>query len=229
MKRYLISTLALFFLFTFAGFVSAEPSFNGPTGLIISPTADITTPESAWLGANYIDYSNSGVDSSLWSYTLTGGISEVFEIGVAGFYSSSASDGFGLNAKYALVLEGEETPGISIGLIYNDMSGDSVTNFYIVGTRYFQADDLNVDRAVGIHGGVGWLDSAWVNDEFNYWGGLDFNIADNMIAIAEYISTFGPTDNDVFTFGVRYFANETWSGQAGLVDGDMTIGASFIF
>lgn len=229
MKRLTIVILTLTFVLGLGAIASAEPTVSGPTGLFISPTADITTPESAWLGLNYLDFSSAGGDDTIWYYTLTGGLSENFELGASGSFHSEGDNGFGLNAKYAFFLENEETPGMAFGVNYMDNGGNAKTEFYVVASRYFQADDLSLERAIGIHGGLSWVNADWVAEEFNYWAGLDFNLADNMIAIVEYMSTFGPHDNDAFTFGIRYFVNEEWSAQAGMVDGDMLIGTSVIF
>ncbi len=229
MKRFIIVVFALAFVFALGALASAEPSFSGPTGLLICPTADIATPESAWLGFNYLDFSGAGADDTIWAFTLTGGLSENFELGASGFFHSDADDGFGINGKYAFMVEDERMPGVAFGVDYTDLGGNSMTQFYLVASKYFHADDISLDRAVGLHGGLSWVNADWVNDEFNYWAGLDFNLADNMIAIIEYVSTFGPNDNDALSLGIRYFANEQWSVQGGIVDGDMLIGTCFIF
>ena len=123
MKRFIIVIFALTFILGLGAVVSAEPTLTGPTGLFISPTADITTPESAWLGFNYLDYSGGGVDDAIWAFTLTGGISEEFELGASGSFHSEGDDGFGLNAKYAFVVENEDMPGMACGLNYMDNGG----------------------------------------------------------------------------------------------------------
>lgn len=228
MRRIIILVSAAILFIAFCGIASAEPSIWGPTGLLNIPTADIATPESAWISGNYIDYSSDALDDTIWTYCLLGGISENMELGIAGYYHSDADDGFGINAKYALLLEDDEMPGVSLGFNYMD-SGDQITQVYLVASRYFQTDDLSLEDAVGIHGGIGWLDSDLYEDDYSYWGGIDFNLDEQILGIAEYVSVYGPEDNDALSFGVRYLANEQWSAQAGWIDGDLHLGAAFIF
>ena len=229
MKRFFITVIALTFLVILGSSVMAEPTVSGPTGLILTPTADITTPESAWLGGSYIDYSSGTFDDTIWSYTLTGGLAENFEVGIAGFYHTDADDGFGINAKYQVMAENLQMPAVSFGINYNDLGGERMTQFYAVASKYIQSDDESTNQAFGIHGGIAWVDADWVDEDFNYWGAVDFNITEEIIGIAEYISTYGANDEEAFTFGVRYYANDQWSATAGMIDGDMTIGAAFIF
>ena len=100
MKRFFITIFALSLVAIFGSVVSAAPTVSGPTGLILTPTADGATPESAWIGASFIDYSNGGFEETIWSYTLTGGLGENMELGVSGFYHSDSDDGFGINGKF---------------------------------------------------------------------------------------------------------------------------------
>lgn len=229
MKKFITVVLvAMMFMIFSAKSAMAEPSFYGPTGLLLTPTADIATPESAWLSFNFIDYSRRGFNESVWSYSLLGGLSEEFEMGVTGFYHSESDDGFGINAKWAIMPESIETPGISLGFNYMD-SFDQITQIYVVATKYFQTDDLTLQNAAGIHGGIGWMKSDTYSDDYILWAAVDFNLEENIIGIAEYISSYGGTDSDAFSFGIRYWASPQWSLQGGWIDGDLHIGTAFIF
>jgi len=221
----ILSTIALFLGLT--GLASAEPSLYGPSGLILNPTADIATPESAWIGVNNLSWDEEGLDSSIWTYTLTVGVSEEMELGAMGLYASDADDGFSLNAKYLLIVEDEEMPSIAAGFTYSDITDGQISTFYLVASKYFMADDIDINKAMSAHGGVCYRTGDAIEEEWDFWGGVDFNLSEKIIGIVEYSDDEEGIDGLVF--GVRYYANETWTAQAGMIDGNLIIGSSYIF
>lgn len=226
--KYFITLLgAMTIIIGLAGFASAEPSFYGPSGLILYPTADIATPESAWIGANYLTWDEESLDTSIWAYTLTVGASDVIEVGVMGLYAADADDGFNLNAKYLLMKETEENPAVAVGFIYSDLMEGQVNNFYLVASKYFMADDVDVNKSVSAHGGVSYKTGDEIDNEWDFWGGIDFNLSEKIIGIVEYSDDEEGIDG--LAFGLRYYATETWTAQAGVIDGNLLIGSSYIF
>jgi hypothetical protein len=224
-KIVIIASVLAGFLLMF-GVASAEPTVEGPSGLIVNPTADVATPESAWIGVNYISWDDDALDSTIWSYTLTGGISENFELGAMGTFAQKADDGFGINAKYLVLKETPEMPGIACGINYTDI-GSPITKVYAVGSKYFTADDSPAKKTMSVHAGVGYLDGKDMDSEWTIWGGADFNLNDKVIAIAEYLDANEGFDG--LTYGLRYYGSDNWTAQAAMIDGNLMLGSSFIF
>jgi len=215
------------FVFSLAVMASAEPSLYGPSGLILNPTADVATPESGWLGLNNLSWNEGDIDSSIWTYTLTVGISENMELGAMGLYAADADDGFSINGKYLLLVENDEQPALAAGFTYSDILEGQVNNFYLVASKYFMADDIDVNKAVSFHGGVSYKTGDDIDNEWDLWGGVDFNLSEKIIGIVEYSDDEDGIDGLVF--GARYYANKTWTVQAGMIDGNFLLGTSYIF
>lgn len=226
MKKFIIIVLAFIGLYLMCGIAAAEPTIEGPSGLLVSPTADVATPESAWIGGNYIQWKGNDIDSTIWTYTITGGISENFELGAMGTFAQDADDGFGVNAKYLLMKEDPKMPGVACGIVYTDV-GNTVTRLYLVGSKYYTADNNSTQKAMSFHGGVGYLNGDNIDNEWTFWGGADFNLSDKFIGIVEYIDA--DEGYNGFTYGVRYYGAENWTAQAGMIDGNFMLGASVIF
>ena len=226
MKKIIIIVSAFIGLYMLCGIAAAEPTVEGPSGLLVNPTADIATPQSAWVGGNYIQWSEGDFDSTIWTYTLTGGISENFEMGAMGMNQTDGDNGFGLNAKYLVLKEDPSKPGIAVGIDYTDV-GSALTRFYVVASKYYSADDTKNQKAMSFHAGLGYWNGQDIDNEWTFWGGADFNFTDKIIGIVEYLDAKESFDG--FTYGVRFYGNESWTAQAGMIDGNFMLGSNFIF
>jgi hypothetical protein len=219
----------LFAGFVFAAFffinllpVMAEPTIFGPTGLIVNPTADITPLEHAWIALNFLDNG----DNSIWNANLATAISEEFEIGVGAIHPENGDDGFSFFVKWLFSPETENFPGAAGGVTVTDVSNENSAMWYVVASKFFELGEHSGQNA-SIHGGLSYV-SGDTDEDFEYFGGFDFEFAENMIAIAEYNSS----SREVFqglTYGLRYYFGPRFTGQAGFIDGNLHIGGSFVF
>jgi len=222
MRNFVIaaSAFVLFLILTFPA--AAEPTIFGPTGLLVNPTADITATEHAWIALNFLDNDNN----SIWTANVTGAISEEFEIGVGAVHPDEGDDGITFFLKWLFWPETEKYPGAAAGLTVTDAAGENTTMYYVVASKFFYLAD-NASENASVHGGISLL-SGDNDDELEFFGGVDVEIYEDLIAIAEYNS-----DEDSFyeglSYGVRYYFGPQLTGQAGFLDGDLHIGASFVF
>ena len=212
----------------------AEPTVTGPSGLIVIPTADVTPIDHAWIGLNFIDLDtlilpDLGTEGgTMWTGTLTGGLSDNFEVGLGFSLQEESDNGILFNAKFLVVPEDEEAwyPAVALGGKFTKVAGKNDTSIYVVGSKFFWLEDK------GYYGGsvhLGLDYSKPVDDwELYVFAGADLSFTEELIAIIEWHQ-----DDDAFghgfTYGMRYYFNDTTTGQAGFIDGDLTIGGSYIF
>jgi hypothetical protein len=222
MRNVLIASVAFVLAIFIASPVSAEPTINGPTGLIINPTADITELEHAWISLNFFD--NNG--NTVWTTNLTGTVSEQFEISAGGTFAENGGDGLTFGGKWLFMRESENRPGAAAGVLFNDVSGSNTTTFYAVASKFFYFGEDASENA-SIHGGIN-LVTGDSDDTFEFFGGLDVMIVEDFIAIAEF-NTDESNIFEGFTFGLRYYFGPQVTGQIATIDGDLTFGGSFIF
>jgi hypothetical protein len=201
---------------------SAEPTILGPTGLIVNPTADITAVEHAWIALNFLDND----DNSLWTLNITGSVSEEFEVGVGAVHPDDGDDGLSFFLKWLFYPESEKFPGAAAGITITDVAGENTTMLYLVASKFFYLGDYASENA-SVHGGLSYVTGSG-DDDFDFFGGVDVEIMESLIAIAEY-SSDDRAVYEGFTYGVRYYFGPQFTGQAGFIDGDLTIGASLVF
>jgi len=212
--------LAIFVAMTLPA--AAEPTIFGPTGLIVNPTADITAVEHAWIALNFLDND----DNSIWTLNVTGSVSEQFEVGVGAVHPDDGDDGISFFVKWLFAPETEGFPGAAGGITITDVAGENTTMYYVVASKFFYLGEYASENA-SIHGGISYVTGSG-EDDFGFFGGMDLEIIENLIAIAEYSSD----DRQVyegFTLGARYYFGPEFTGQAGFIDGDLHVGASFVF
>src|SRR3954447_26239447 len=107
------------------GRASAAPSFFGPTGLLVIPTAD-TLAERTW------NVHVHGIDN-LTTYGASYGITKALEFGVSGVSPAHTDAKALINAKYTLLMETGKLPAIAIGGV--DIAGqldNQDPGFYVV-------------------------------------------------------------------------------------------------
>lgn len=222
MLRALLASCVLAMFFFVNSPVSAEPTIFGPTGLIVNPTADITPLEHAWIALNFLDND----DNSIWNANLSAALSEEFEAGVGVIHPDNGDDGFSFFLKWLFAPETESWPGAAGGVTVSDVSNENSAMWYLVASKFFEFGEHSGQNA-SLHGGISYITGDSV-DDFEFFGGFDFEFAENMIAIAEY----NTSDRQIFqgfTYGLRYYFGPRFTGQAGFIDGDLHIGGSFVF
>ena len=222
MRHVVLGACALAVLFVWALPSAAEPTILGPTGLIVNPTADLTQVEHGWIALNFFDNS----DNSVWTANVTGSVADNFELGLGAVHPDDGDDGITFFLKWLFLPEEENFPGGAVGVTATDIAGDSSQTWYLVASKFFYFGD-KVTESASMHGGVSYITGA--DDEgIEFFGGMDFEFMDDFFAIAEYTSD----ENSIFegfTYGVRYYFDLHLTGQAALIDGDLHIGASYIF
>ena len=178
MRNVVLAAGILAVLFGTALPVAAEPTIFGPTGMIVNPTADITAVEHAWIAMNFLDND----DNSLWTLNFTGSVSEEFEVGVGAVHPDDGDDGISFFVKWLFMPEAENSPGAAGGVTVTDAAGENTTMLYVVASKFFYLGEYASENA-SVHGGISYVTGSG-SDEFEFFGGLDFEVVENVIAIA---------------------------------------------
>lgn len=150
MKR-LFSSIIISLLFTAAAY--ATPTVNGPTGLVMMPTAEGLKYKEFNSGVNYLPPFHKGEENSdgetigedregAFNYYANLGTFEGFEIGFSG---KGGREGVFINMKYYLVSDSSENPlTMAIGL-------QNLSSFYDTGLYMVASKQLNMN--LGLHFG----------------------------------------------------------------------------
>jgi hypothetical protein len=193
-----------------AGRASAAPTFFGPTGLLVMPTAD-TQALRSW---------NVHVHGMNHLVTFGGsfGVTKALELGVTAADFSPGDTNALINGKYALLMETAKLPGLAIGGFDIADQLDLKAGFYVVASKSLnsllgnQASKYNLSA----HLGYG-VDSIFDNKVF---GGLDLQVTQNVQAIAEWVA-------GDFNFGARLGFGQGIRADLGSYDGEFGGGISY--
>lgn len=104
---------------------AAAPSINGPTGLIESPTSDVTKEGEFSLGYYELEH---GANAN-----LNIGLTKNIEVGISSFDPDGGSRLNRVNAKWNVVPETVVTPGLSVGV--EDIGDKTERSAYVVGSK----------------------------------------------------------------------------------------------
>jgi hypothetical protein len=164
-----------------------------------------------------------------WTGLLTGGLTDNFEAGLGFMVQEESANGILLNAKYKILedYEDEWHPAVALGGTMTTYSGNRDANIYLALSKFFWMAEKGY-YAGSIHAGLDYVhpeDGDW---DLQYFFGADISFTEDIIAIIEWSEEEGGF-GDGFTYGVRYFFNDNTTGQVGFIDGDLTIGGSYIF
>lgn len=219
MRTALVAALVL----TVAGAVAAAPSFFGPTGLIVMPTADAMGLGQANAFVSYLDW---GADDEL-VYGANAGIGFGVELGVAQVDDSNVSGSETiLNAKWNFLKETLVTPGVAVGAINltgnDDFSGSIATadegkiDPYIVVSK--KVDMPSTTYSVAAHLGYvgGNIDEVMI--------GGSLQITPDLSIAADFIDGYSD-----FSIGARYRPFDRMLVGVGSIDGNLLLDASFSF
>jgi hypothetical protein len=235
MNRRTAILLTAFLILMYPVAAYAEPTVNGPSGLFVNPTADIAPTEHMWVGLNFIDLDTiilpdqSVEGGTVWTGVLTGGIADNFEIGLGFTVQEESSNGMLLNAKYLIIPEVEDQwyPALALGGMLKNYSGNKDANIYLVGSKFFWVAEEGYYGG-SLHFGLDYAKPEGDEWDLQLFAGADMSFTEDLIAIFEWHEDEGGFGHG-WTYGVRYYFSDNTTGQAGFIDGDLTIGGSYIF
>ncbi len=174
-----MTCLCRFFVVTLLSAVAvttwAAPSFLGPTGLLLVPTAEALANDQASVGA-YLAEAESRL-----TYVVNYGVRQGVEVGFASLSDRATL----INAKYAFQEEADDNIGLAVGII--DLTDQVNRTIYAVASKQFTITYRDrVFRGVGAHLGLaagGGDDTRVPLDGFI--GGLTLRVGD-VVAISEF-------------------------------------------
>jgi hypothetical protein len=203
---FLVAALGL----ALAGPASAAPSFFGPTGLLVIPTADTLAQQSWDVHLHLTD--------ELITYGANFGLAKQLEVGVTGADPDGGDTSALINAKYTLLMETGKAPGIAIGGFDLIDELDLDMGFYLVASKSLsslmggEASKYNLNA----HLGYGWNS---IFDDDVIWG-LDMMVTPKIQAILEGIG------GDI-TFGARFGLGKGVRAELASYDGEFGGGISY--
>lgn len=192
----------------------AAPSFLGPTGLLLTPTADALGEDDYNVAAFTLNL-EEGADSNIYVANL--GLAEGLEMGFARHSPEDASGETYLNAKYVFSPETDANPAIAAGVL--DFTDEVDTTAYIVFSKALQRryeSGWGPITAPRLHFGVG--GGQWDG----IFGGLSTAVGDRLLLIAEY-------DGSDVNFGARLALGNSLRVHAAALDGFENVGLGISF
>lgn len=170
----LVSALGL----ALAGRASAAPSFFGPTGLLVIPTADSLAQQS-WNAHVHAERNTT-------AFGLNYGLAKQLEVGVSGVHFRHGDTKALFNAKYTLFAETAKVPGLAVGGfdIADQLKLDP--GVYVVATKSLSTLLGGQLAKYNLRGHIGYGANNIFNDDI--FGGLDLQITQNIQAIVEWIN-----------------------------------------
>jgi len=229
MKRILYAMLITMFV---SACVQASPTINGPTGLVMMPTAEGLKYKEFNTGLNYLppfhkgeqddDGETIGEDKEgVFSYYANLGTFEGFEIGFTG---KGGREGVFINMKYYLVSDTTENPlTMAIGLqnlcSYYDtglymvaskqMNMSLGLHFGFLGRFYSGTSDTNMMFGTKYFLNEQWallLDTVGEHNVYSWNIGMQVQLAENVALNLSGINLLNPVErnNSIFVIGLAY-------------------------
>jgi hypothetical protein len=203
--------LLLLFLFVVAVAFS-HPSFNGYTGLIYTPTAEVLAPDTWSAGAYSVDLDEVFPDRYCFSYGAGGNL----EVTVLKLAPENGEKETIISGKYQIFPESKGRAALSVGAI--DITKEMETTVYMVASRTltgaFEVKKRRVFETLG-HIGIagGGMDGIFA--------GIEFVLGPSLRIIGEY-------DTKDFNIGGRIIINDQLAITGAVFDFDkLGIGVSF--
>jgi hypothetical protein len=202
----LISVLGL----ALAGRASAAPSFFGPTGLLVIPTADALS-QSGW------NVHLHAVED-LVTYGASLGIGKGFELGVTGVDPEGGDTEALFNAKYTFPMESGKAPAVAIGVVDIADELDLDPGIYVVVSKSLNQLFGKGGGQYNLRGHLGYGANGIFDDEL--FGGLDLQFTENIQGMVEWLS-------GDFTVGARFGLGRGLRAELASYDGDFGGGISY--
>jgi len=235
MDRKIAILLAAIIICLFPAAAYAEPTVSGPTGLLVNPTADTTPINHMWVGINFLDLDTIVLpDQSLeggtaWTAVLTGGLGDNFEMGLGFMLQEESDNGILFNGKWKMLNDDETKwyPAVALGAMFSDYTGNRNTDIYVVASKFFWLTEKD-NYGGSVHAGLDYIKPQSEDWDLQYFLGADVSFTEEIVAIIEWSPEEGAF-GDGLVYGMRYYFNKKTTGQVGLIDGNLTIGGSYIF
>lgn len=187
---------------------TAVPNLVGPTGLLLTPTAQTLQEDEYNLSAATIE----GGDSL--GYAMNYGVRPNLEVGFTRLPDAETI----INAKYAIQPETARRIGIAAGVV--DLTNQETTSIYAVGSKHVNIKGLygvnNFQFSLGLAGGG---DNSTPHGLF---GGATFDIDKFATVILEH-------DGNSLNYGLRVPFARNFVAQGGVIDEnhDLALGVSY--
>lgn len=150
--------------------VVADPTFYGPSGLIVIPTAESLQYQQFNLGYDF----RGANDSQQGFYKLNMGMFKNMELGFVG--GATPTEGVFINVKYFLMSDATRYP-MSFAVGIQNLASKSDTGLYLVMSKKFQGG-LNTHLGFNAH----------ISDELDptIMGGIEYLVNDNLSLLADF-------------------------------------------
>jgi hypothetical protein len=213
-KLILLSSLALW-----ATSLMAAPTINGPTGLIVVPTAESLQYKEMNVGLDY--KLSNGTQQHFFKFNF--GEFKGVELGVVG--GSVPTEGVFVNAKYYLMSDNTRFP-LSIAIGAENLGAKNKTGVYMVASKKFQGGvsghfgfyagfDEQSDLDPSVMGGAEWVldnrisllaDVIGKSRKYTINTGLRFSIYPNLQFRASILDIGNNLNENFYTLGLSYNA-----------------------
>jgi hypothetical protein len=193
-----------------AGAAMAAPSFLGPTGLLLIPSADALAADE--LAVSLYGTEGGGRAAYIFNY----GIRENMEVGFTRFADRETV----INAKYNFQPEDGRRAGVAMGVL--DLTDQVNASLYIVASKKFE---LNTPGLTNLRIHAGLASGGTVNTDIpldSFFGGLSLDITEKVILMVEH-------DGNNINCGGSLLFGRGVQANVGLVGDDQTLvyGASY--
>jgi len=202
----------------------ASSFMGGQSGDILTPDG-LVTPQGSW-DLSYHQFTNLLGDADLTTFGATYGVVENLEIGVS--FLSNGDTETALNAKFRLMPETAQKPGILIGVFDvgstfgNDASLYLVISKNITSTASDIAGEPSKPLRLNVGFGSGLYDGIFL--------GLDWTLQPQLSLMAEFSSGQIGDNDSFFNAGLRYAISDAFRLDVATIDfEDIAFGASYRF
>jgi len=198
------------------GRASAAPSFFGPTGNLVIPTAD-TMAQNSW---NAHVHAADTPGAATTTFGASYGVVKQLEFGITGYHVSGFGTKALINAKYALLQETAKVPGLAVGGLDIANQLDLDPGIYVVASKSLTTllGGGGPLAKYNLRGHIGYGANNVFNDDI--FGGLDLQVTPKVQAMIEWLNGNLYAGGRIgITSGVRI--------ELGSYDGDFGGGVSY--
>lgn len=203
MKR---TILSLFFLLILSSYVSADPTFFGPTGLIEMPTAKAIEYKKIGGAIDY-RFDQEDQDGGQTYYKFNLGTYENLELGIVG--GEVPTEGVFVNGKYFIMSDSEAYPtSLAIGM--QNIGSQYNSNLYLVASKIFEG---------GLEGHFGFKATFDRELDTSAMLGIEYFFTDKISILTDYT---GENRKYTLNVGSRFYFNESFTYRISALDLNQT-------
>jgi len=195
-------------LLLITNFIYAGSSMNGPTGLILIPTAESLKYKEFNISGHYL-FSAGNSTASDYKYKINLGTFQNWEIGTVG--GKTPEEGMYLNLKYHLMSNESELP-LYIAIGAQNISSSDKTDLYMVASKKIRSD-------FGLHFGFKAIFGDTIKPYF--MAGSNYFVNETLELMADFspaVSIDGPENKYLISLGANYFISPHLSANLSLID-----------